>query len=305
MGKYKLCLLLVSILLCRVIMGQQPKAGKDYIIPFRLTDHNNLSVQAILNNKDTVQLMFHTAADDITLTTKAIQKLQSLVFTETTDSVKSWGGQSNSSRLSKNNIVQIGGVEWKQVPIWENTNSGQNTDGKFGTEFFENKVIEIDFDKSVIVVHNNLPKKIKKFEKLKLIFEHGNMFVEANCETGDSTVKNKFLLHSGYAGDILFDDLFTAANNLGSKLKIVGEKELKDSYGNVLKTKKAILPAFRIGKEKISSVPAGFFEGAIGRQKMSIIGGDLLKRFNIIIDAQRNWVYLKASHFKNSPYTSI
>lgn len=60
------------------------------------------------------------------------------------------------------------------------------------------------------------------------------------------------------------------------KLKIIGEKELKDSYGNIIKTQKAILPAFKIGHTTRSLVPVGFFAGAIGRQKMSIIGGDIL-----------------------------
>jgi hypothetical protein len=85
----------------------------------------------------------------------------------------------------------------------------------------------------------------------------------------------------------------------------VGEKELKDSYGNIIKTQKAILPAFKIGNTTLSHVPVGFFAGAIGRQKMSIIGGDILKRFNIIIDAQREYIYLKPNSLKKSGYTNV
>ena len=309
MWKYKLYVLLVLTSCCQIMLGQEQKQPanqkEDYIIPFLLTDHNNISVQAILNNKDTVHLMFHTAANALTLTEEATQKLKSLNFNEITDSIKSWGGQDNSSRLSKGNSLQIGEMEWQHVPVWENKNSGQNTDGKFGTDLFENKVIEIDFDKSIIVIHTNLPRKIKKFQKLKLTFENDNMFIEAGCQTGENILKNKFLIHSGYAGAILFDDKFIASNSLSGKLKITGEKELKDSFGNVLKTKKAILPALQIGNEKLLNVPAGFFEGAIGRQKISIMGGDILKRFNIIIDAQRAYVYLKANHLKNIPYSNI
>jgi hypothetical protein len=45
------------------------------------------------------------------------------------------------------------------------------------------------------------------------------------------------------------------------------EKELRDSYGNVLKTKKGKLPKSVIGKEAFKDIPAGFFEGTIRRQK--------------------------------------
>jgi hypothetical protein len=66
--------------------------------------------------------------------------------------------------------------------------------------------------------------------------------------------------------------------------------------------RKAILPGFLLGNLTLSNVPAGFFEGAIGRQKMSIIGGDILKRFNIIIDAPRTFVYLQPNTLQKTPF---
>ena len=301
--------LTIFTFLYQTTIGQGKKqlgnAPPQYFIPFQLTDYNNISVQAVLNDKDTVNLMFHTAANAITLTEVAIQKLKTLSFENTTDSIQSWGGQANSSRLSKGNSLQIGLLKWEDVSIWENKNSGQYTDGKFGIDLFENKVIEIDFNRKIIIIQTTLPHRIKKYEKRTLLFENDNMFLEADFKIGKNNFKNRFLVHSGYSGDILFDDKFVNDNKIGEKLEIVGEKELKDSYGNILKTKRAILPLFKIGKEKLLNVPVGFFEGAIGRQKMSIIGGDILKRFNIIIDAQRKYVYLKSNNLKRVNYKSV
>ncbi len=80
---------------------------------------------------------------------------------------------------------------------------------------------------------------------------------------------------------------------------------MKDSYGNILKTKKAIMPLVKIGNEQLTDVPVGFFEGAIGRQKMSILGGDILKRFNWIIDAERKFIYLKANRLTATDYFNL
>ena len=270
-------------------------------ISFQLTEYNNISIKAVLNQKDTVQLMFHTAANSVNLTEVALKKMTSLKF-DRIDSVKSWGGNDNTSRFSKSNTLQTGTLKWENVPIWEDKNSGQHTDGKFGLDLFENKVIEIDFDKKVLIIYSSLPSKAKNFEKLKLTFENEMMFVEGNVSIGVNNYKNKFLIHSGYAGTILFDDQFVTINKLGEQLKVIGEKQLKDSFGNILKTKKAILPFFVIGHLKLDHIPVGFFEGTIGRQKMSIIGGDVLKRFNIIIDAKREFIYLKSNQLKNSSY---
>lgn len=309
MYKVKPLAFIVTIFLSQLIFGQEKKqTGKlqsEYSIPFHLTEYNNLSVQAILNKKDTVQLMFHTAANDLTLTEEAVQKLKTIRFNDNTDSIKSWGGSVNTSRLSKNNAVQVAGLTWENVPIWENKNSGQHTDGKFGIDLFTNKVIEIDFDKMMIRIYTNLPAKSKQYGKLALVFENDNMFIGLDFKMGDTTLHNKFLIHSGYAGGLLFDDKFANENRLSEKLRIVGEKSLKDSYGNVLKTKKAIMPFVRIGNEKLVDVPVGFFEGAIGRQKMSILGGDILKRFNLIIDAERKFIYLKANRLAATDYFNL
>ena len=278
---------------------------KSYSIPFVLTEYNNLSIQAIINEKDTIALMFHTAESSVNVTEGSTNKLRSLHFDDTTDNIRSWGGASNSSRLSNKNRVQIAGLKWLDVPIWEDENSGQHTDGKFGADLFENKVIEIDFDKKLITIYKHLPKKAKEYEKLSLRFKNDNMFVKLECKIGDSILGNEFLIHSGYFGDLLFDDQFVKDNHISEKLKVIGEKNLKDSYGHILKTKKAILPSLKIANEMLSNVPVGFFDGAIGKQKMSIIGADLLKRFNILIDASRTFIYLKPNTLEKSSYSNI
>lgn len=288
-----------------LVFGSNAVHAKEKIIPFRLTEYNNMSVQAVLNGKDTVNLMFHTAAGYVTVTEEAVKKLRSLHFASVTDSVKSWGGQANASRMSKNNVLRMARLKWKNVSIWENVNSGQGTDGKFGMDLFAGKTVEIDFDKKIIGIHESLPPQAKNYEKLKLIPEHGNLFVEADCKTENETFKTKFLLHSGYSGAVLLDDKFVGDNRLGDKLQITGEKELRDSYNNVVKTRKAVLPTLKVGGVELANVPVGFFEGAIGRQKMSIIGGDVLKRFNWIIDLQNGNVYITPSTLKPVAYGTV
>lgn len=271
---------------------------------FELTGYNNIAIKTVVNKKDTIKLMFHLAASSVTLTEEALQKIQSINF-ERTDSVSSWGGSGNTSRFSKDNTLQIGPLTWEKMPIWENKNSGQNTDGKFGLDLFKDKIINIDFEKSVITLSEKLPKSIKKYQKLSIEYKDDMMFVAANCEVGGDIISNKFLIHSGYAGSVLFDDQFSNANKLSERLKITSEKQLKDSYGNVLKTKKAILPNFVLGNFNLKNIPVGFFDGAIGRQKMSILGGDILKRFNIIIDAKREFIYLKPNKLKDMAYLDV
>ncbi len=92
---------------------------------------------------------------------------------------------------------------------------------------------------------------------------------------------------------------------MSSELEVVDEQKLTDSYGNVVKVKKAIMPELGIGRLRLTNVPAGFFDGTIGTQNMSVLGGDVLKRFNIIIDAKREFIYLKPSKQLKSDYLKL
>jgi hypothetical protein len=301
-ARLSLLFLLLSCAIGSAQTRKHPDASRQSVISFRLTAHNNMAVQAILNQVDTVTLMFHTAANSVTLTEEAIPTLKNLTFTGA-DTVKSWGGSGNSSRFSPANTLQIGGLKWENVPIWETKNSGPQTDGKFGTDLFANKVIEINFDKNAVIIHTELPARARKYEKLRLTFENDLLFLEAACVVGGNVYPHRFLIHSGYAGAVLLDDAFAKETHVGTHLRVTDEQQLKDSYGNVVQTKKATLPVFRIGKHQLTNVPVGFFEGAIGRQKMSVLGGDILKRFNLIIDAKREYIYLKPNRFRQWEYT--
>jgi hypothetical protein len=298
MHKHTLCFLGVFLSIIQLVAaqenhGEQVGAAAD-TIPFELTAHNNISIKATLNEADTLHLMFHTAASSLTLIREVAEKLTSIHWNRS-DKVESWGGESEA-RFSADNSLQIGAFRWDSLAIWENENSGPGTDGKFGPDLFEGKVMEIDFDNRMLIIHEALPEKTGEFEKLPLVFESGFMFIEGSSRVGGKDYANRFLIHSGYGGTILYDDQFVENSKIGEQIAITAEQELKDSYGNILKTKKGTLPRFAIGKVVFKDISVGFFEGAIGRQKMSVMGGDLLKRFNLIIDSDRKNIYLKSNH---------
>ena len=259
-------------------------------VPFTLTAHNNIVVAATLNRTDTLNLMFHTAASELALTEDAVKKLKSIKFTGT-NKVKSWGGEADS-RYSQGNQVQIGAVLRDKIDIWEDINSGKGTDGKFGFDFFQQRIVEIDFDQHRIALYEKLPRKAKKYDRLKIENQNGSLMVQGDCLIDGKTYTNKFLIHSGYSGGILLDDAFAASAGVDGKIKITEESSLKDSFGNTIKVKKGVMPVFALGQAKLANMPAGFFAGVIGRQKKSVIGCDILWKFNLIFDLANNDLYL-------------
>ncbi|GAB5550784.1 MAG: hypothetical protein Sapg2KO_03750 [Saprospiraceae bacterium] len=272
-------------------------------IPFRLTSYNNMVVKAVLNQVDTLDLMFHTAANTVTLKTADVPRLKNFKLTEV-DSAESWGG-SYEIQSSLNNQLQIGDLKWDSLQIWQNEKSGHETQGKFGINFFTDQILEINFDNNYLLIHEELPDLAKTYVSRKLIKDRGFFFLEGKSNVNGAWLTNRFLIHSGFGGALLYDDAFTKKNELDTHLAIISESELKDSAGNVLKTQKAVLPAFQFEETKIKEVPVSFFTGSIKRQQMSVLGGDLLKRYNWIFDFENEVVYLKSNTLSQLPFKDV
>ncbi|MDP4665440.1 MAG: hypothetical protein NWS37_04300 [Flavobacteriaceae bacterium] len=260
-------------------------------IPFVYTSQNNMAFDVCINHQDSLVLMFHTAASGLSLIESSTQNMQSIVW-ESEDLVESWGGES-SSRFSQNNQLSMGSLAWDSIGIWENQRSGPETDGKFGPDLFAHQIIEISNSTKTLIIHDSLPEHATSFQKLPLIDEDGFLFVEARVGFAGSTYPHRFLLHSGYGGGLLLDDAFVQESGLGASLEVISEQELRDSFGNIITTKKAILPQFNIGDTWLEALEVGFFEGEIAQQKISLIGAALLRQFDILIDADRQFIYFK------------
>jgi len=274
-----------------ILLSCQSETQESTTIPFKLSEHNNIIIEGIFNGQDTADLMFHTAANDISIITEAAENMNTINWGKS-EAVKSWGGD-GESKMSNNNSLQIGSYQWDSLMVWESTLSAHYTDGKFGPNLFKGKNIEVDFNSKELKIHEFLNPVTEAYQKIPLEFDNGFMFIEGSSLLGKNNLKNKFLIHSGYSGSIMFDDQFANEHKLSEHITIIDEQELKDSQGNILKTKKGKLQQFTLGDIKFDSISVAFFEGAIGRQKMSVLGAELLTQFNFIIDAKREYIYIK------------
>lgn len=261
-------------------------------ISIELSNDNVILLDGLLNDQDSIKLMFHMAANDMTIINTVAQACESISWEESHD-VHSWGGKSQS-RYSKSNKLSIGNLSWSEIPIWENKQSGKGSEGKIGPNLFSDRYLEMDFERGIMVLHHQEPDIHSAMTQIELDYENGFMFIPATVVVDSIQVEHKFLIHTGYSKSLLLDDAFVASNSLSNHLEVTSESELKDSFGNILKTKSALLPQFQIGAFSFDDVEVSFFEGAINRQKMSVLGTDILKQFHLIISADRKSIYLEA-----------
>jgi hypothetical protein len=297
---FNMGLILVILICTNGIWAQNPDK-----IPFILTDYNNISIPVIINDKDSLYFMLHTGSSGIDITKSGVERTTTILFKDAVSNVESWGGSGNVSRISYGNKISIGKRIFLNQEIWEDENSGQNTSGKFGISLFKDKIIEIDFEDSILLLHHKMPIYKRKFAKMRFVSQNELIFIPVEISFSKHKIVHYFMWHSGYAGALLVDDSLSSVYNLKETISVIKESKLSDAFGNILKTYYGILPLCIFGRDSLKSIPIGFFGGSIRRQKISVMGGDFIKRFNWIIDFKRECIYIRKNNLFFQGYKSL
>lgn len=257
-------------------------------IPFRITKHNNIIVKTLVNKKDSLNLMFQIAMKDYAISPDGKQKAAHIIF--------------NKEELSENNTVEIGKIIQENVRFFDNQLTGHEADGKIGTGIFEGKAFKIDYDNNQFVMYNKMP-DLQGYQPINIILDHEGFYLAAdNILEGDQQQEAYFVLQSGFSGAILYSNEFAEEQHLEKKLKVTGEKTLKNSQGKTLTTKQAVLPYFKLGNSVFKDVSVGYFSGELKIQNVNYLGADMLRRFIWIFDAERKMAYIKPSKYFSEPY---
>lgn len=275
---------LLSLFLCLTILcGYSQNTARDDKIPFELTPFNNIKVKVILNKKDTVFLTFDSGATDFYLTKEAIKKyLNPKGLKLTMDDIR-------------DNTFTIGHLEWTHQQIYPIETTGQGTEGLFGWNIFEGKILEIDYDKKQMLVHNKVPKIDRHYEKFGMEIMKEHFLINLEIIQDKQKYKSKFLFDTGFQKALMLDnDLLTKMNFPTDQLEILKTTILHNSNNDEIPLKTVKVQKILFGKYALENTPAevNTYNKPAGYET-NFVGSDVLKRFHIILDFQKKAVYMK------------
>ncbi|MEI9958337.1 MAG: hypothetical protein WDM90_18995 [Ferruginibacter sp.] len=255
-------------------------------IPFVLTAFNNLKLKAVINKKDTVDLKFDSGTTGLLLTDDAIKNK---IHSANTDNAT--------------NNLQIGNLTWDSLLVYPVALSGQGTDGRFGWDLFDGKIVEIDYDKNLFIVHTQLPKIKKAYSKFNIEYTHTLFCIEATLQIKSKEYKNRFLFDNGYQRTIMLDTVLMYEQDYPKDLKVIKKVIMKNGQGKDVPVITVNNERLNLGKQALFNIPVQLMTtGNPAGFKTHILGNEVLKRFNTIIDFQNNVVYLKPNGLVNLPY---
>ncbi|MFK2820552.1 aspartyl protease family protein [Flavobacteriaceae sp. LMIT009] len=223
-------------------------------------------------------------------------------------------GDSIEALKSKNNVFKIGkavSIGQDLFAIFDPTMNfapklGVPIHGIIGFDLFKDFVIEINYSKKVLKLYNHESYKSKKCsscETFELSFYNNKPYIDANVDIGNNNLPVKLLIDSG-GSDALW--LFT-----DDQIN-VPEKYFEDFLGYGLSGsvygKRSKVDKFSLNSFLLKQVNTAFPDSTSitfarkFKERNGSIGGEILKRFNVIFDYKNKRIVLKKNRYFKSPF---
>ncbi|MCJ8154584.1 hypothetical protein MKJ01_12500 [Chryseobacterium sp. SSA4.19] len=84
-------------------------------IPFRITKYNNVIIKTLVNDKDSLDLMFQIAMEDASISPERTRKADHIIFKD---------------EISDGNTIKIGTKKYENIRFFDNEITGHEADGK-------------------------------------------------------------------------------------------------------------------------------------------------------------------------------
>ncbi|TAE33933.1 MAG: hypothetical protein EAZ91_01060 [Cytophagales bacterium] len=281
-----------------------PRRPTHDTIPFTLSAHNAIHVRAILNERDTLSLHFDTGSFDFRLTHDAILKRTNLLANQP----DALAGKAKPvfSKMEKVRLFRLGKLNFANPTVVPTLLTAHGMDGRFGWNLFEGKVVEIDYDKELLIIHSERPKHARTYQKTELDFLRSFPCMKGTLQVAGRQLTGWFSLDTGSDKALILDSVWVRKQGFPTDLPLIRETSLRNPRGEVFVTKTVRCPGFSMANLSLKDPPATLLVSRNPANfEINFLGNDILKRFNTILDFQNDLAYLKPNRHYTAPFLEM
>ena len=277
--------------------------------PFTLLNGGIILVKATLGNyPDTLNFVFDTGSGGISLDSTTCTQLH-IVPKPSDKTIRGIAGVRNVSFVY-NETIHLPGLQVDSLNFHVNDYAiltsvyGQNIDGIIGYNFLTRYIVKIDYDSSLIYVYTKGTIKYPKGGYLTHPFIV-NLPVEEAKVKDNTNISARFYFDTGAGLCLLLSTDFVSDSSLFGSKKKKPVPTLAQGLGGKTNMLQTTVKDFRIGPYHFRNVPTYIFDDEYNIASYpslgGLIGNDLLRRFNIILNYGRREIYLMPnSHYRES-----
>lgn len=277
-------------------------------IPFKLV--SNLIVIPVKVNGTELSFLLDTGVKETILFN--VTKVDSIALNNAeVFSIKGANDVEVNALKSKDNVLEIENIISNDQVVYVAFNQesnlsaylGEEIHGILGYHFFKDFIVEFAYDHEFVKVYQKgkFRNKWKKFKEVDLKLSKGKPYVKAKL--GGGVVEN-FLLDSGMSDGLwVFKEDTVSTNFFGYYEDYLGMTVSGEVLGKRSKIKELNFVGETFKDVKISYPDADLLpKEIVNDERFGNIGGELLKRFNIVFDYSNSKMYMKANKNINSPF---
>ncbi len=270
-------------------------------LPFTFGRNHVIILTGAINGSPPLRLLLDLGANHTVISPSGLAKGANVQFEANSENV-AFGG-SSTVELSARNTLTVGNLAWDDVPIIKLDDPDE--DGIIGHPAFDGKILEIDFDQQLLIVHSALvrPKRRADFRKLPLVFKDDLLFIGGVLTNDGRHYAGDFEFDTGADGSLWLNQAFAQRHHLYNTLKTTGTSRSEGAGHRVVNNTQVLFPELTLAAYALRQVPVAIEQpSAAASYAHNILGMQLLHRFNFVLDFQHDCLYLRPNHFTATPY---
>ncbi|MEO6357059.1 MAG: aspartyl protease family protein [Ferruginibacter sp.] len=309
----KICLL-IAIFFVVNCYGQElltPVFKANYItrFPFKQFSGGVMVVKAKLNNiKDSLNFILDTGSGGISLDSTTASNLN--IKLTPSDTIITGMGNSHKVSFAFNQRLHFPGLTIERLNFHVNDYDvltsvyGEKVDGIIGYSFFRRYIVKVNFDSSIIEVYS--PGEIAYPKNGSLLHPLFTTLPIQNLVIKDRRKMDfNFYFDTGAGLCFLMSDRFAedSAILLSKRRPMLTQAE---GMGGKIQMRVTVIKMLQVGRYKFRDVPTYLYSDEFNVTSYPNVGGllgnDLLRRFNLVINYPKREIHLQPNTHFNDPF---
>jgi hypothetical protein len=285
-------------------------------IPFEVA-HNLIIIPVVINKSDTLRFVLDTGVAYTILT--SLEDNDSLAISNSRK-VTIYGlgeGESIEAIHSYGNTIEIPGIVGFQqdvlIPLQDvfhlSYSLGTKVNGLIGYDIFHDFVVEINYPRKMLILHEPTGYKYKKSNKKSIIpleIERRKPYLISSVENHQGEkVTVKLLMDSGASHALsLYKNTNSAITSPPTSIySYLGTGLSGSIYGQIGR-----VPSFQLGKYELNAPVSHFPESQSIQVAVDVsdrngsLGADVLRRFHVVIDYSRSQMQISPNEDFREPF---
>jgi hypothetical protein len=260
------------------------------VVPFTLGDNDKLYVKGSINGGAPLDLQVDLGAGGLLIKKSSVPKV-AMTF-DTTITLRNSDGE-NVVPSSSRNTLDVAGLRWDDVPFAVADNMTWREDGIVGNGLFQDRILEVDYDRMVLIVHETLP-DIGGWQRADMFLDGVVPFVRGTLRARGLEQAGWFLVDTGAYTSIFKHQRLTSISKFSDEFRRLFGPLGGTVQGPVVSFGGQTFPNINYAVSRYEGNPAD----------LGVLGNDVLKRVNLVVDNRLGALYFRpnaraADRFRN------